>query len=805
MTRGEKLALDSAKRNWTIIGAIENPKIIAISLMLTDRFERREVFRTATIKSNLNNGVMKTLIILADNIDYLKSLVFITVDSFDTDNATTLGKLGRFRITNKAEEEDMVDSTARTPVMIIATKECPPLTIDSLSEFKEYAELILRDHRYPYIKLPKQDDEKLIKGEDGMAWSSYGLAVSSEDVVDWAITWTAEHDREILFVNDKESWPDSAWAHLLMLIELQAPGLSVFTAGKSEACWPLDTAKQLFKRNKKGGCVYKCDVNYYLQNMLRNNVDPVDYAEWPGDENEGTPRKNEEEKKILELSNRNVVLACENKEKDIRIANLTTAVTTMASHNKELLSHLTALTLQDDKERRDGRQRNVVFRGNNWDVTNISEEVAEKIPTKDQAPNNVGRLLTPDEITKSISDEENDGASITRTILNEPAIIMSGTTADGKLGAQMRIFPKLMPKPTTKVEADNSPVKTTPETRDHGEAEPASKKIVMTIKQDKCIEETSVMRGIKVATGSSSSEEGTQRSADKKRELTRVNINGRGKTGPPRSELYNKLAAKGQAQAETELTGKPERLQSHDEGEECSLMETSMLRDTSKVSDFNLSDDVVIEEYEDVEVAKTEAELKQMGEKNGCGLSYICKDLENMLGGPENSSTPKLSNSSNATRSSMPPLVSASSSSPNPSLSSDSGMPGSDYQIRSDVFSPPVEDLASPVYSPFTSPTYSTEEVVTKNEKLGNYDSLTCLTTNSHRLPKESVTEDQIPLKARTSEAEPRVLNPDIGMIINFVKNQFIYALVPYAYMYRNLNRVTQTFPGVLTSKVIVP
>ena len=155
----------------------------------------------------------------------------------------------------------------------------------------------------------------------------------------------------------------------------------------------------------------------------------------------------------------------------------------------------------------------------------------------------------------------------------------------------------------------------------------------------------------------------------------------------------------------------------------------------------------------------------------------------------------------------MPPLVSATSSSPNPSLSSDSGMPGSDYQIRSDVFSPPVqEDLASPAYSPYASPVYTIDEVVTKNEKLGNYVNLTCLTTNSHRLPKGIVTEDKIPLKARTSEAEPRVMNPHNGMIINFVKNQFIYALVSYAYMYRNLNlnRVTQTFPGVLTSKVIV-
>ena len=199
--------------------------------------------------------------------------------------------------------------------------------------------------------------------------------------------------------------------------------MSVFTAGKLEACWPLDTAKQLFKRNKKGGCVYKCDVNYYLQNMLRNNVDHVDYAEWPGDKNEGTPRKNEEEKKILHLSNLNVVLVGEIKEKDLRIANLTTAVETLASHNQELLSHLTAMTLQDDKVTRDGKQRNVVFRGNNWEVTNLREEAAEKIPAEDQAPNNAVRLLTPEEISRNNSDEESDAASITRTILNEPAII----------------------------------------------------------------------------------------------------------------------------------------------------------------------------------------------------------------------------------------------------------------------------------------------------------------------------------------------------------------------------------------------
>ena len=169
-------------------------------------------------------------------------------------------------------------------------------------------------------------------------------------------------------------------------------------------------------------------------------------------------------------------------------------------------------------------------------------------------------------------------------------------------------------------------------------------------------------------------------------------------------------------------------------------METSQLQNTSMVSDFNLLDDVVVEENEEVEIAKTEAELKRMGEQTGCGLSYICEDLEQMLDGPGNTSTPKLSTTSNSMRSSMPPLVSVSSS-PNPILSSNSGMPGSDYQIGSPtvVFSPPPSSVvASPVYSPYVSPTYSPltrslqaitpKDVVIQNEKIGNYVNFTCLT-----------------------------------------------------------------------------
>ena len=64
------------------------------------------------------------------------------------------------------------------------------------------------------------------------------------------------------------------------------------------------------------------------------------------------------------------------------------------------------------------------------------------------------KLLTPDEINKTISDEENASNRITRTILNEPAIILSDTTADDRPGRlRMRLFPPLMPKPTPTVEA----------------------------------------------------------------------------------------------------------------------------------------------------------------------------------------------------------------------------------------------------------------------------------------------------------------------------------------------------------------
>ena len=108
---------------------------------------------------------------------------------------------------------------------------------------------------------------------------------------------------------------------------------------------------------------------------------------------------------------------------------------------------------------------------------------------------------------------------------------------------------------------------------------------------------------------SSSSSSGTSPSDVNQRGPARIHItDGRGKTEPKRYDLYQKVAAKGRTKAATmppRKPGKQEELQPNVEEEECSLMETSLLRNASMVSDLNLSNAVEIEEFEEVELAKT--------------------------------------------------------------------------------------------------------------------------------------------------------------------------------------------------------
>ena len=94
-------------------------------------------------------------------------------------------------------------------------------------------------------------------------------------------------------------------------------------------------------------------------------------------------------------------------------------------------------------------------------------------------------------------------------------------------------------------------------------------------------------------------------------------------------------------------------------------MDISTLRvaaddENDAVSESNLSDVLVVDEYPEVELAKTEHILEKMGTSSSPGVIELCDDIVLMLN-PVNSSTPKRSSSSgstssSATHSSMPSL-----------------------------------------------------------------------------------------------------------------------------------------------------
>ena len=111
-------------------------------------------------------------------------------------------------------------------------------------------------------------------------------------------------------------------------------------------------------------------------------------------------------------------------------------------------------------------------------------------------------------------------------------------------------------------------------------------------------------------------------------------------------------------------------------------MDVSELRDAKQdddhdtVSDTNLSDEQVCEEFPEVEEAKTERILERMGTSSSPGMLDLCDDIVMML--HPVTSTPKRaegsSSSSTSTHSSMPPLAdgwSGTSDSGNASDSSD--------------------------------------------------------------------------------------------------------------------------------------
>ena len=166
------------------------PKITLFSTMMTSPFGKRKIFRNAVIKHTCNRGVIKTICFHTDDTAIAKSIVTITVDSFDTNMVSTLAELGRFHIKVPGEADH---PQQRTPVTFICTKEPTPIKIEVLEEFDEYVGFVLSDDRYRRSPAMKEEDEEKLK----VSGQLLGRSLLCENT-------------------ESHSWPDSAWQRVMM-------------------------------------------------------------------------------------------------------------------------------------------------------------------------------------------------------------------------------------------------------------------------------------------------------------------------------------------------------------------------------------------------------------------------------------------------------------------------------------------------------------------------------------------------------------------------------------------------------------
>ena len=220
-----------------------------------------------------------------------------------------------------------------------------------------------------------------------------------------------------------------------------------------------------------------------------------------------------------------------------------------------------------------------------------------------------------------------------------------------------------------------------------------------------------------------------------------------------------------------DATLEPEPEKKHDQDLE--LMETSDLREgdgAENISEINLSKILDVQEYEEVELAKTEAELAAMGQNPECGLSNVCQEMELMLGGgPSSTSTPNVTLST----STLPSLVSVSSAGTADS-GHDSGTPAS---VSSSGNITPDRADPSPVFSPITPR-------VTEDFESGKYMYFTSLTDHYHRTTLSLNHQQRLPASVKSELSTPgQLLENTLFMILShlFIQvSQFIY--------FRNLN-----------------
>ena len=402
----------------------------------------------------------------------------------------------------------------------------------------------------------------------------------------------------------------------------------------------------------------------------------------------------------------------EKRRSDLEIENLKITTKILSTHNQELLKHVSNFACADDAERKDGKRRDIKFSPADHDP---------EIPEADDQEANI--------------EEE---AMMIKTIIQNVVKPRSGTTLNMHNDLRMKLDAAKTGRPQTKVSPEGPlgpDLDELPETkkgahsvvtlqglegaviRGHGATVGIRTSSSSSNSSDLTLEERTVQMP-NIARGKNLVRRAGVINAPRKIVTGRGRASGRGKPKEDRDEKPEPKPTKVLKvddsvfeDAETgnsatlplgattpcmralansiEVKSDPYSLKMISKGEPAKpvvtkdeKMDVSELRDAKQdddhdtVSDTNLSDDQVCEEFPEVEEEKTERILERMGTSSSPGMLDLCDDIVMML--HPVTSTPKRtegsSSSSTSTHSSMPPLAdgwSGTSDSGNASDSSD--------------------------------------------------------------------------------------------------------------------------------------
>ncbi len=355
LTRTEARGLENMSKNWNVLGTAVGGKLMLFSTMMTSQLGNCEVFRHAVIRHHANKGIQKLVVFHTDDTCLSKTLATVTVDCFDATMVETLSQFGRFHLKVKDYEPEFPNQ--RCPITFICTTEPTPIKIEGMEEFDEYCGMVLSDGRYKRKpRMQRQDEDRLeAHGKD------FGTSILCEDLESWAREWFSPTEFEVNYNTERDHWPDSAWQRPLLYLEYSRPGTAIYCSGKAGANWPMATVSQVTKKTPSCKFVYRGNINSHFRSMFNTDIPQEESSEWFM-MNEGSDFTKDEVDSIQKMSIQLAQVMKEKKSLEIEVSNLQLTTQFLASHNAELLKHVSDYACGNDVMRKDGQNRRVKFR-----------------------------------------------------------------------------------------------------------------------------------------------------------------------------------------------------------------------------------------------------------------------------------------------------------------------------------------------------------------------------------------------------------------------------------------------------------